>query len=305
MKTVRCLALSLVFGGGAMVRAGADSGQGSSPTLFSQDPDAVPRAFAEPARRPSSQRPEDKAQNPDWLVHGYEQQMEAHAAAQNRDGNLYAHLAEDKDLAKLAGLSNVDLSTQPAADLHASGNQPALSLRPDAPSDTPAPAPKMTGFSFKPLITPLSEAQTAGLPNFYASLSVKAATDPAPAPAVDAAPEPAPDPGAMDVPGLTAAESDPNAKGNLDPSLDLLPGESPAEAHPPHDLTLELPPSSNAERIQQQQNVALMAPGQKPKTIAPVPINPRLLTPVDDTAAMVPDPSPVRGQVDDPNDVWR
>jgi hypothetical protein len=45
-------------------------------------------------------------------------------------------------------------------------------------------------------------------------------------------------------------------------------------------------------------------PGQR-KTIAPLPVNPQLLKPVDDTSAMVNDPSPIRGQVDDPYDILR
>ncbi len=314
MKNARGLVAFFLFYGGVAVTIHADpdsSADNENPAAH--DPDAVPRAaYVEAARAlPHVQAKEtrdasatrEKDQN--WLVQGYEQQMQARALEQgNHDVNLYAELSDNKDLAKLAGLSNSNPMLAPATGLLTGPgtSSPTLSLRPDASlTSVKVPAASFTTSNpaFKPFITPLGETEAAGLHNFYSSIPALSATAlPQTTSSANA------DPGALDIPGMTAAESDPTKRAELDLSLDSLPGNMSPGAKENQNLSLDLPVATNTERLQKQSDTTLNTPGKR-KTIAPLPINPRLLQPISDTAQMVPDPPPVRGQVDDPYDILR
>jgi hypothetical protein len=323
MKTAwRAAALLLVLGT-SVVMARADAGSSSASddadNPAAVDPDGVPRAFlpSHPAPRASDasvKAAQEKAeQDQDWLLRGYEQQMQARALAQRQggnDNNLYAKIAGDKDLAKMAGLTDANLTSAPPPEnllTSPGGHQPTLSLRPDSTISDSKPAttkPFSTMISaLAPLATPLSASEAAGFHDFYRSLPGFSSTTPV-TPAPDSDLRLNSDPAALDIPGMTAAESDPTKRSEMDLSLDLLPGESPADHKADSNLTLDLPAATNAGRLQKQQDTAMDLPG-KHRTVAPVPISPLLLKPISDTAEMVPDPAPIRGQVGDPYDILR
>ena len=301
MKTVRRLAATLLFCGGIASHVHADPPDFAPDSNFTiADPDATPRAFTEPARKLAKTPRPSSATDSDWLLHGYEEQLQAHAAATGRsnDNNLYSEITADKDLAKAAGLSPTVPGDDASDTLHtgAANGAPTLQLRTDAPAPAPGRTAlsQMTGVNFKPFITPLNGGEMAGMQDFFSRL-------PASLPDVRATP----DTDALDMPGMVAAQSDPNQKQNLDLTLDPLPGESLAQEREHHDLALALPTAHNSDRLQKQTDAALLAPGQR-KTIAPVPISPLLLKqPESATAQMVNDPPPIRGQVNDPYDILR
>jgi hypothetical protein len=309
MKTSRLLAAGLLFYGGIIAIAAADT------PASGYEPGTDPRAEGESApppftRQPTARVKETAPQNNDWLLRGYEEQLQARALAggQSQDNNLYVKLSSDKALAQASGLSSPAPAT-PAGDTLRTGavtGAAPLSLRTDAtllPAGAPAPSQSSlaasTGIQLKPLITPLGSSEVAGLHDLFArlpELSNQALAVPAPAES---------DPGALDVPGMVAAESDPTKRANLDLALDPLPGETESQAAANHhEFALNLPVASDAERIHTEQDTALLPPGKR-KTVGPLPINPKLMKPVSDTAEMVPEGSPIRGQVADPYDMLR
>jgi hypothetical protein len=313
MKTAQLFAVSLFFGAGTALPLLADDAP-TGETAY--EPGTAPHA-ASPIPRQESQGDQaaqekerlDRDQQKDWLLRGYEEQLQARELAngQSQNNNLYAELTADKNLAKASGLTantapapvtqNLRTTDAGASNLNLRTNVPVVA----ASAHTGDLAGK-TGLQFKPLITPLGSTEVAGLHDLFEKLPALAAQN-APGP-VSSDPVEASDPGALDVPGMTAAESDPVKKADLDLGLDPLPGETASQERSHHDLSLELPTSRNEEQVQQQQDTALLIPGKK-KTVAPVAINPALLKPVDDTSAMVPISSPGRGQVSDPFDILR
>jgi hypothetical protein len=265
------------------------------------------------AKKRQAKAAKDDADN--WLVNAYERQLEAHATAdgQSDNNNLYARIAADPELAKLAGISPIASDTDSATGSDVSNSSKALdlrtglnsgnsglTLRPDSSLRDPSnPAPAVTAF--RPLITPLGETEAAGLHNFYGDIGASSSSDSSAAitPIEDDR-----DAGMLDTPGMTAAASNPNLSTEEDFTLGLLPGETPGEQKEHHDLSLELPVAGNAQRLQKQDMAALTVPGQKPKTVVPASINPvPVKPPPSDTAEMVPDVSPIRARVDDPFDI--
>jgi hypothetical protein len=126
----------------------------------------------------------------------------------------------------------------------------------------------------------------------------------------DAAQNAAPaDPGAMDIPGMTAAESTPAMREALDLPDDEGPGVLSAEEKDRHNLALELPQppdATNADRLEKLQNAALALPGQPLIKKAPQAIEPFALKPtITPIPVMVPDPPPLRRQLADPYDILR
>jgi hypothetical protein len=292
----------------------ADPPDTDNPAAY--DPDATPRAYTEkpkPETRASddhaaAERAQAQAKN-DWLVPSYEEQLQARSLSdgQSQSNNLYNEITSDPELAKAAGLTPATPAAVPAAtDLRAgTGNgSPGLTLRSDisSPGLTGNDPSKPAGSTFNPALVPLDSSAAAALHDLFSSMPSLSATSASSGPEPDAT-----DPGALDTPGMTAAEIDPAKRAELDLTLDRLPGEAPNAAdrpEPQRDLALAMP-VHDADRVQKDQDDATLAPGQR-KTAPPAPINPLLLKePVSDTAHMVPEPPPIRGQVDDPYDILR
>jgi hypothetical protein len=326
MKSAQCLTFFLTVSLGLASTARADmqsdyEQREAAAEAAGHDPDIGPlpettaRTDSEEARTAAAKKHKAKDDADNWLVNAYEQQLEAHATAdgQSDKNNMYARIAADPEMAKLAGISSIALDGDSASmsvpsnssktlDLHtglSSGNS-GLMLRPDPTlRDSSIPAPAVT--SFQPLITPLSSTEAAGLHNFYGDIGVNASSD------VSASITPAADErdaGMLDTPGMTAAAKNPNLSTEEDFTLGLLPGETPGEERVHHDLALELPPTGNVQRLEKQEIVALSVPGQKPKTVVPASVNAApVKPPPSDTSEMVPDVSPIRARVADPFDI--
>jgi hypothetical protein len=286
-----------------------------TPTEDTSTPDPGEAARSKADKIAEKKKEEKRKADQDWLLRGYEQQLQARAvmSGQPDQTNLYTELTQNKELAKAAGLNPV---TDPAKtedvevdDLHTglSAEKPLLSLRPDAALKAKTAAAHPNDVAFRPFITPFGATEAAGLHNFFSSvpaLSTPIAPTWNTPPPSEAEVHAYTDPDALEVPGMTAAETNPTKGEDPALALDILPGERFAEDHPSHDLALELPESNPAIRLQQQQDAELRAPGQKPRTAPPVPINPLLLkAPPDATAEMVPDTSPIRVHLDDPYDI--
>jgi hypothetical protein len=309
MRLVRLLAVFALAEGVCALRA-EPAPDSDNPAAY--DPDSTPRAYTEKPKQdthPSADRvaaqQEQAQEKNDWLLRAYEEQLQARSLAdgQSQSNNLYTEITSNPDLAKAAGLAPVTPAATPAAaDLRAgTGNgSPGLTLRSDSssPGSTQNVSAKPPDSTFNPILAPLDSSEAEALHSLFTSLPVLS-----PDPASARLDPDATDPGALDIPGMTAAESDPTKKADLDLTLDPLPGEQDAATRP-HDLALAMP-TRDSEQVQREQAAATLAPGQH-KTAPPAPINPLLLkeTP-DDTSHMVPDPPPIRGQVDDPYDILR
>ncbi len=282
----------------------ADPPDTENPAAY--DPDATPRAYTEKPRaethQSSSTTPSDHTQTTaknDWLLRSYEEQLQARALAdgQSQNNNLYSEITSNPDLAKAAGITPAAPAATPAAaDLRASpgSGSPTLTLRSDGLSAAPVKtdAVKSAGSTFNPVLAPLDPSEASALHSLFSSLSSLSAPASV-APDLDSA-----DPGALDIPGMTAAESDPAKRADLDLALDRETG-APNTAQPPRNLALTLP-TRDADRVEKEQ---AQATGQR-KTTTPAPINPLLLKNTEsDTEHMVPDPPPIRARVDDPYDI--
>ena len=320
MKNVRYLwvAVPAFFALTVVTRADPDP---TDPRL-QYDADGVPLSVSRPKapqltpdevaaiRKQQAQAASDK----DWLLRNYEKQLRLNASGASGDdqsGNLYDQLSSNKDLAKLAGLPDIDDGGNPT--YRTGGAQPD---RHATPLRSPAanPAKSLQGGSFlKPLITPLGAPDAAGLSNFYSSLGGAAAapfagTVPPPRAApVTAATE---DPADIDTPGMIAAEKNPSPD-TLDLSLNVLPGESidHARAHQDDDELLALPLPQDADQLHHAETASLspkgVTAGPQAAATTPVPAKP---IPVDDEDAPVPvskQPviNPVRAPIANPYDI--
>jgi hypothetical protein len=303
MRIVRLLAVFALAGGTGALRA--DPPAADNPAAY--DPDTTPRAYTDKARpemhessRSTDTTPAPAQKKNDWLLRSYEEQLQARALAdgQPQSNNLYSEITSNPDLAKAAGMAPATPAPAPSAvDLRAGNGSATLSLRSDGLTSAPVKndAVQSAGSTFNPVLAPLDPSEANALHSLFSSLSSlsvnpNAGLDPGFS-----------DPGALDVPGMTAAESDPEKRAELDLSLDHAPGEGTGAAKPQASLALALP-ADDAGRAQKEQE---QATGQR-KTISPAPINPLLLKDTEsDTAHMVPDPTPIRGRVDDPYDILR
>jgi hypothetical protein len=255
-------------------------------------------------------------------VRAYERQLQSRDRASSGQGegsNLYAELTSDPDLAKLAGLKPANFSDTPEIDLHlvpSDSNRIALRSDPSAPPVTPLTPGVRPAFD--PIVTPLVSRETRGVsapftesspisPMFPSLSSPDSSASPDHDALLDAAdPVKNQDPGVLDIPGLTAAESSPATRDAINlKNEDLLPDElSPADK-PHNNLSLDLPPTTNAERLQKIQNAVLSLPNQQVKKAPPSAVSTVTVPPPTDTQEMVPDPSPIRSHIDDPFDILR
>jgi hypothetical protein len=308
----------------------------SDPDANQDEPGAEPEAFLHPKESPQvaaaenlllkkNEKKEDD--NRDWLVRGYEQQLQARAHAEGDpvdETNLYAELSGDKDLAKAAGISPTDYTSMVAnVDLHTGeSSNKSDALRPDPALNAGTPtAPAQAPF-FKPFLGPAATDETATVASPFAAPSPISAPFAAPlsfgsrstpdttGTTSDDLSEPAnntANPSDMDIPGMTAAESSPATRESMDLTTeDLLPGEVAPPERPHHDLSLELPVASNADRLQKLQDAALSLPGQPeqaPKKPEAPSISETPPQPPSDTQDMVHDPTGIRIRVGDPFDI--
>jgi hypothetical protein len=322
MKMARSLSISMLGLILGMTGAGADpSFSDSSGNPYVQtDPDGVPLSVTRPQRGPSPSEAEAyrkiqerAAHDKDWLLRGYEQQLQARDkanAAKDQSANLYYQLSSNKELAKLAGLPDLDLNSPDNTTAYRTGVAPSGSsaaLRPDTSSST---AIGHSSF-FKPLITPLSAPGAAGMQNLYSSLPVSmappfsgAVSPTATAPKADQYQE------SLDIqpPGMVAAKKDPLSSSDL--SLDILPGESieQARAHQ-NSSKLELSLPMDANQMHRAQAVT-MSPPNAVKAAAPAPatVNAVPVVPTEDPNAPLPTSkappiNPVRAPISNPYDI--
>jgi hypothetical protein len=292
------------------------------------DGDGVPLAVSHPnSVKPSPEQLEDerKAQekadaDKNWLVRGYEEQLKAHAAANpsnNESSNLYYELSKNKELAKLAGITPIDSDEADASSEDKTNQAPATPdstlMHPDAYT-TASSNPLSTAFGLKPLISPLSAPDAAGIHNFYSSLPVampSPLTSSIPG-AASATSQQSEDSTDMETPGMTAAKTDPMA--NLDTpdlTLDVLPGETieQAKANRANNNNLELPQPMNADQLHQTLPTALSL--QPPSnTTQKTPTLPPVVKPVQTYDADAPTPVsqqpvivPVHAPIANPYDI--
>jgi hypothetical protein len=259
------------------------------------------------------------ALNKDWLLRTYEQQLQAHTAAANspedQNANLYYELSSNKDLAKLAGLPAADADGQNGAGAYRTGVAPSdhggATLRSDASSTGPGNLSSQ-GDLLKPLVTPLSAPDAAGLRNFYAPLSISMASPLSGFPKMSPAPKrgQSEDSSDMETPGMVAAEKDPLTDTSaLDLNLDTLPGETAeqARAHQESESNLTLPVPMNADQLHQEQAATLSVSGAKKAapTAVTAPVKPAPTEDPDaplsvDKALQI---NPVRAPIANPYDI--
>jgi hypothetical protein len=290
------------------------------------DPDGIPLAVTHPQPQRLSQaqidaihkQQEQSVLDKNWLLRNYEKQLQVRAAnsPEDQSANLYYQLSSNKDLAKLAGLPALDSDDRDRATAYLTGTPPSVrgsgTMRADAPSAATSGLPSHAHF-FKPLITPLSAPEAAGLHNFYSSLPVSM-----PSPISRGPPQMPPAPkkdqsqnfSDIETPGLVAAERNPLTDASApDLTLDLLPGESieKAKARQDDNNMLELPLPMDADQLHKKQAAALSVPGA-PKTAQPPTPAPVKAVPIDDENAPLPvskEPqiNPVRSPIANPYDI--
>jgi len=312
MKNVRHLPVALLglFVIASTAKADPSDDSPDSNPYTQYDADGVPLSVtqAQP-RQPSpdeikeAQQAQAKAEaDKNWLLRAYEQQMQSHAANSSEDqsANVYYQISTNKELAKLAGVPLLDLDAGTSTPSYRTGEaQPGHStapLRSDS-SSTSIAGPQARGFLLKPLITPLSEADAAGMHDFYSSLPTSSvapfygSTSPKPTAPAAAHPDDSSD---IETPGMIAAENNTlldTSATDMNANLDLLPGESveQAKAHQDSANNLELPLPMDASQLHKTQAAALSAQTApttaKKQTSAPVPAQ---AAPTDDPDAPIP-----------------
>jgi len=275
-----------------------------------------PKRLSQPEIDAIRRQQERAVRDKDWLLRGYEKQLQIHAAqSQDQSSNLYYQLSSDKQLAKLAGLPSMDDGSDDSGAYRtgsADSDKDSLALRSDGPS---APKSISSGFGrpFKPLITPLGAPDAAGLHNFYSFVPLSTPSpysDVLPKTASESKPGDADDSLDIQTPGMVAAGKDPLMdSGTSDLSLDILPGESieHARAHQDDETKLELPLPMDATQLHNAQAAALTVSGptkvdQKPAAA------PQKAIPVDDQDAPLPVSktppiTPVRAPIANPFDI--
>ena len=305
----------------------ADSSSGNNPYV-QYDADGVPLAVAQSQNRQLSpneirelrEQQTRAAREKNWLLRGYAQEVQSRAgnSTQSQSANFYNQLSSNPDLARLAGMP----------DLYTDGRDEALTFRTGATephqstsalrNEASAPGirgPSTGGNIFKPLITPLSSPEAAGMHNFYSALPGPAVTPfygslgPKVTVSSSSRSEDSTD---IETPGMISDKNNPLADpGSSDLTLDMLPGESveEARAHQDNNNNLELPVVMDADRLHQTQAATLHAPvppnGAKTQTAATPPPKP---APTEDPEAptpvsRVPQINPVRAPIASPFDI--
>jgi hypothetical protein len=302
------------------------------------DPDGVPLSVTE--KKSARATPEEIAADrkvraqaeldKDWLLRAYEKQLQTHSTTStsvDKNANPYQEVTANKDLAKLAGLT--DYQADPTATTtdeplfrtkDGAGDHVASQLRPGSASSAPLLKNAPFGSSFlTPLVSPISAPDAAGIKNFYASLpdaAVAPFNGSTPAPQLKPRTSIIPDPTDNDIetPGMIAAKSDPLSDVNTaDPSLDMLPGESleHAKAHQDNsESLLQLPIAMDADQLHRVQAnylnppIAKAAnPNQPTITISTKPTTPPLenyheVVPITQMPIIAPTRSPIANPYD-------
>jgi hypothetical protein len=256
-------------------------------------------------------------QDKDWLLRNYERQLQSHDAANSgrvQNSNLYYQLSTNRELAKLAGLPDINLDEQDGAVPVPHSTTGLAKLRPTPTPGTESLTPYHADL-LKPLITPLSAPEAAGLQNFSSLLPIAMpsplAGDPAPS-ASTPKPDESTDPADIETPGMIAAEKDPLADASTpDLSLDILPGETPEQAkeRESNNTKLELPLPMDANQLHKEQAAKLSVQGlpttTQTTTAATTPVK---AVPIVDPEAPIPvsktqQINPVRTPVANPFDI--
>ena len=133
MKKARCVSAALLGLLILAIAAKADPSDSSSDNNPSTqyDADGVPLSVTQP--QPIHLSPEDtaairkeqeqSARDKNWLLRGYEQQLQNSAAnsSQDQSANLYYQLSSNKELAKLAGVPILDSDDQDSTTTYRKG----------------------------------------------------------------------------------------------------------------------------------------------------------------------------------------
>jgi hypothetical protein len=298
------------------------------------DRDGVPLSVTQkPVDRPTSQQiaaarkqQVQAALDKDWLLRGYEKQLQARAAAnatQEPSANPYLEISANKDLAKLAGMPDLEADDSDKPLYRAADDQPdhpSASLHPGSSQPKAETGPFGSSF-LRPLITPLSAPQAAGLDNFYASLPVAGlspfyggnpqAQGPVPASRVSIIPDETKE-NDIDTPGMIAAEKNPlQDPGTSDLTLDVLPEESIEHARAHQDNSeslLQLPIAVDADQLHRAQAASLTPTGAKSIGAQQTAATPAPAKPADDQdepmpATKIPVINPVRAPIASPFDI--
>jgi hypothetical protein len=294
----------------------------------------------EPSNQPTPAeiKAEQQAQNDEnnWLIRGYEEQVKEKSAANNETDSVddpYQQILSNKDLTELAGLpppaptnpadvTTLHVSTDPAKNgptLRDDNSQTSQDSPPAQTSSQQNPSQENPSASrdaaFKPLITPLTATDVAGLPNFYATLP----GGPPPDALVnngttEGVPSVTDDSSFTDMPGLTAAKNqfkqgDMNYEVTFDPLPDDFQGKKTSSSLDKSDVTLTLPQISSDSTGKQAQ---LQLPIQATSTeSSPPPPAPAKVVIHADPVLTNPKPISVplivagRPQIQDPNDFLR
>jgi hypothetical protein len=301
------------------------------------NPDADLPLFKPVTRQPTQgeieaylQRQAEAAKNKDWLVRGYEQQLESRLGKSDADqsSNLYYELATDKELAKLAGLPTLETPADaPVAPLRTGvddSDNGALVLRED-PSQKSAKSNEPDIAAFKPLINPKDPALINTWNNPYTSLPYEASpsydttrlvspgnSTQDNATTADSTPKTSDVnmPTAIETPGLIASQSDPLSNDITTDPTDLSTGFSKQDSLPQDSFELgppKAPADTDAAQLQLKYNEALGVPGSfknvgtQPQQVANPPMFklPSNAEPVVQTTQ----PTPVRRPIADPLDI--
>jgi hypothetical protein len=281
----------------------------NSPTYDGSTFEAVPAQKPTTAQIQAAR--EAQQQQNSWLVRDYEEQLKKRAAADQSDLlDPYLRISSDQNLAKLAGLAS-PLSSNPTdiTNLHAATDSPkdAPTLRLDPSSTPPSSPPKFTPLSgavLKPLITPLTATDAAGLPNFYATLP---AGTPPPLETTSLPPSGTDTSAALDMPGLTATQSR-LTQGTS--SYEITPGSLYTDPQNTHfssssedELLPQLPSGDAASQL--QHTVLVVTTGKSTPPPAPA----KIVLPPDPELTPKPVAAPIimggRPQIQDPNDFIR
>ncbi|MCE0498326.1 MAG: hypothetical protein LV481_10320 [Methylacidiphilales bacterium] len=277
----------------------------------------------DPSKKPTADeiRADQEAQQEQstWLIRSYEQRAKMESVAKGDADPLdpFTRISSNKDLAKLAGLTTTTSSSPTdITSLHATTDPtkdgPTLRLDPSQVSSQQKFQP-VSGGSFKWLITPLSAPDTAGLPDFYATLP---AGTPAPMSVLadtstPVAVPPAPDtPPVTEMPGLTAAKSHFTlGKLNYDLTLEPLPDDfhnkQADDSGDKNNNVLPQAPSGDTAK-QLQHMVQVVTTGKTTPQPAPLKV---VILPDPDLTTPKPIAVPIimggRPQIQDPNDFIR
>ena len=325
-RTLSVSMLGLLLQAASAGTAWADPDEMNDP--YSQlDPDGVPLAVTQGQAnsKPTQadidamhKQQQQAAQNKDWLMRSYQQQMQMHsgAAVKDQSNDLYYQLSTNKELARLAGLPVIE--TDPALHTGVKPGPSETNLRKD-PTAEAATSVAQNNLS-KPLISPLSSSAMTSIsapmplamPSPSSSLLPAATAPTSQAQQVQEAAD-------LDTPGMVAEKKDPlTDTSSSDLSLDILPGETAEQArqHQDDNSNLQLSLPMDADQLHKAQATALNGPATlKPvlltraKTDQPTPDPAKNSSENDPNAPIpvseIPPINPVRAPIPGPFDILR